>query len=896
MVDVYNNEQFSGWLKRLLNSKKLVLRKVISMRVATLPIFFLLILIGSSLRAQRLTPVVEEGQIITDELVIGPNDEIASMESTEDGIWMVGYFDNVNGVAFPGIVRWDGSSFELPNAESYPSEDFTAKGLFKASNGMYVFGEANEGTESIWFYNGTSWEAVPGSFFNNRVRQMVFYEGQLIVGGEFTWVNGVQADRVARFTNGYWENFGDGLDNRVADMMVHNGDLYICGRFTQSNSGPLNYIGVLTENGWSQVGAGLDDFARTFYYYNSHFLIGGRFSATADGTTEIQRMAEIVSSEIVPATFIESAYSGNSVLSFTELNGDLVVAASPHPDFVSESFVYTEHTWKESFWSIREVVNYEGKTYACTNAEDHETYFGKSSFFQYQQDGELSGRIANSEINATLWLFPNSTLSPDQKVRYLTQPFEDQVGTMFSHALWYGGMTENEVYVGFSDFQNTQGESTFGPYSSYYDTDYFARYFRTWAISRNQVEYHQNHWFDPNYELPEVIANWPGNGRVEYDESAHLAPFVDVNQNGWYEPLSGDYPLIYGDQCIMVISSDSRTLNEDQSAGMETVSLYFLVESEGPSERTMHVKNFITNKSENDYETFSIGVWADFDIGLSINDYVGSSPENDFFYGYNGEETDGPITISEVYGDNPPAQAVVFPNRELFSFMYFNNSGSAINGAATLPIHFYNYLNSTWKNGQPLLYGGDGANNANNPDSIVQFMYPHLATSTDPSDWNEITAGNPPADRRGVGAVAPFPLASGEQFCLDYLFTHAFGNEDSPFDEVIQLYNDVPVAIANYQDLNVACAWEQFPLTLNEEQADIQFLLYPNPTTGYVAVAGLGEGEYQADVYAVSGQIVLTKVLGGRTNRIETDRLASGVYLVQISKEEVLSTLKLIKY
>lgn len=866
------------------------------MKFATLPVLLLLLLIGFELNAQRMTPVIEEGQIIVDELVIGPNDEIISMESTEDGIWMVGYFDEVNGVAFPGIVRWDGDFFSLPAADSYPSADFTAKGLYKATNGMYVFGEANEGTESIWFYNGTNWEAVSGSFFNNRIRQMVFYEGNMIVGGEFTWVNGVQADRVARFVNGYWENFGDGLDNRLADMMVHNGELYICGRFTLSNSGPLNYVGVRTENGWTQVGAGLDDFGRAFYRYNSHFLVGGRFEATADGVTEIERMAEIVSSEVVPATFIETAYSGMPINSFTELNGQLVVSTSPQADFVGESFIYTEQSWNKSFWSIKEVVSFEGKTYAGTNADDYVKYFGKSSFFQYQPEGQISGQIANSEINASLWLFPNSTLSPEQRVRYLTQPFEDQVGTVFSHALWYGGIAENEIYVGYSEFENTLEESTFGPYSSSYDTEYFACYFRTWAISRNQVEYHQSHWFDPNYELPEVIANWPGNGRVEFGESAHLAPFVDVNQNGWYEPLAGDYPLIYGDECVMVISSDSRTLFEDQSAGMETVSLYFLVESEGPSERTMHVKNFITNKSENDYETFSIGVWADLDIGSSIDDWVGSAPEENFFYGWNGDEIDEPTMTSAGYGANSPAQAVVFPNRELFSFMSYNNSGSPINGEPTLPMHYYNYLNSTWKNGQPLAYGGDGANTATNPDSLVLFMYPHPPTSADPSDWNENTAGNPPADRRGVGAVAPFPLASGEQFCLDYFFTHAFGNDDDPFDEVIQLYNDVPVAIANYQDLNIACAWEQFPLVLNEEQADIQLLLYPNPTSGYVAVAGLGEGQYQADVYAISGQIMLTKVLGGRTNRIETDRLARGVYLVQISKEEVLSTLKLIKY
>ncbi len=41
-------------------------------------------------------------------------------------------------------------------------------------------------------------------------------------------------------------------------------------------------------------------------------------------------------------------------------------------------------------------------------------------------------------------------------------------------------------------------------------------------------------------------------------------------------------------------------------------------------------------------------------------------------------------------------------------FVYYNNSGDPINGEPTTPVHYYNYMNGIWKNGQKMTYGGQG--------------------------------------------------------------------------------------------------------------------------------------------------------------------------------------------
>ena len=91
-------------------------------------------------------------------------------------------------------------------------------------------------------------------------------------------------------------------------------------------------------------------------------------------------------------------------------------------------------------------------------------------------------------------------------------------------------------------------------------------------------------------------------------------------------------------------------------------------------------------------------------------------------------------------------------------FVYYNNVNSAPNGNPDGANHFYNYLQGIWGDGQPITYGGDGRD-ATAP--LCNFMFPD---DTDPdfaTPWNEVTAGNVPADRRFLQSAGPFTLQPG---------------------------------------------------------------------------------------------------------------------------------------
>ncbi|MEZ4720554.1 MAG: hypothetical protein R2813_01600 [Flavobacteriales bacterium] len=105
-------------------------------------------------------------------------------------------------------------------------------------------------------------------------------------------------------------------------------------------------------------------------------------------------------------------------------------------------------------------------------------------------------------------------------------------------------------------------------------------------------------------------------------------------------------------------------------------------------------------------------------------------------------------------------------------FLYHNNSsGPAATQDPRIATDYYNMLRGIWKDGTPMTFGGNGYN-PSDPNAIpAHYMFPG---TTDPEnwgtdgvdpgqgDWSEVTAGNPPGDRRFVQSSGPFQLAPGQ--------------------------------------------------------------------------------------------------------------------------------------
>lgn len=241
-----------------------------------------------------------------------------------------------------------------------------------------------------------------------------------------------------------------------------------------------------------------------------------------------------------------------------------------------------------------------------------------------------------------------------------------------------------------------------GPISNNYDAEFDNLYGRVWKINKSEIEYHQQHYTDAGYVMSASIANWRGNGRTTYGESAVLAPFQDVNQNGIYEPQFGDYPLIRGDQAIFKIMNDDRfphTNSRGQKLGVELKMMFYEYATNDVLNNTVFLHVEITNKSGGVLNDFKLSNFVDIGLGCSDNDGVGCDPDMNLFFGYNRTANDfvGCNSGQMGYGNRPVSVGIlsVCDNMDGFSIIgdMFNNDYSQPLSGSSYPNYWNQYRN-----------------------------------------------------------------------------------------------------------------------------------------------------------------------------------------------------------
>ena len=311
----------------------------------------------------------------------------------------------------------------------------------------------------------------------------------------------------------------------------------------------------------------------------------------------------------------------------------------------------------------------------------------------------------------------------------------------------------------------------------------------------------------------------------DYDGDGFYSP--DNGDYPWYDFLQEidcknrkreDIVPLYGDRNFYWIFNDKGNVHSESQGepiGMEIRAQAFAF-STNDEVNNMTFHNYVLiNQGTQTLANTYFGVWVDADVGTATDDYVGCDVQRGLGYSYNGDAVDEPSSSSQGYGENPPAVGIDFfegPYQDVDSidnplttnfsnaidslgipyegigigygdgivdnerfgmrrFVYYNNSGNQINGEPSTPLHFYNYMNGIWKNGQKMAYGGDGVSAATgaNLDIEADYMFPGDTdpfnwgtggTTVDP--WTEVTSGNPPADRRFIQAAGPFTLEPGD--------------------------------------------------------------------------------------------------------------------------------------
>jgi len=477
-------------------------------------------------------------------------------------------------------------------------------------------------------------------------------------------------------------------------------------------------------------------------------------------------------------------------------------------------------------------------------------------------------------------------LSTNANGGYLA-PKDSTTSVIYSSAFWFGGTDSNGgLHLAAGKFGDND-DYFCGPISTdYAHADYLDLYEnKFWKITKVEINNHKLNFDQPNYSVPTLIAEWPANGSASIGVANDMAPYVDENENGVYDPENGDYPNIRGDMAVYIIMNDDADVHAEsggEKLGMEFHYMFYQFNSNDYLDSTTFINLKVINRSVNTYSNFKVGYYVDPDIGGSSDDYVGCSPSENLMFGYNGDNNDDG-TGGATYGVNPPAVGIKFLNHDLDVFSYYTGGNVSPTTDPNAAAEYYGFMNAMWGNsGLPFTYGGTGIN------GTVPTNHIFPGSLSDLSEWSEISEIHPVGDRRMVGVTEGNTIVPNQVICYDYavLYNRSGG---TIIENVVGL-NDLSVQVQGFYDGEVNFSCDN--VVLNTKESSISnFEMYPNPSNGEINLSS--NSIFDVIIYSINGEEVYSKANVNSKVVLNLD-VTTGIYFVKVTQDNSTFTKKII--
>jgi hypothetical protein len=414
---------------------------------------------------------------------------------------------------------------------------------------------------------------------------------------------------------------------------------------------------------------------------------------------------------------------------------------------------------------------------------------------------------------------------------------------MSASSIWMAGYDNNNVlHVSAQTYRQTGSDYWPGPLDGNDSVTYATstNWAKIWKINRTDIMGFQAISTHTVMNTPAAILEWPaknnpyaaGAGSVALTITTDMAPFVDVNSDGNYNPLDGDYPDMKGDQMLWWVFSDNGSSHNNAFNGghplkAEVHAKAYAFKKNTLVDNVVYYEMKVTNKSASNYSGFRFGIWADADLGNSQDDYVGFDATHRMGIVYNGKSTDAiygsqipvaGVTFLKMPGDNMPSY------QPAGSFMTYNNDNSPL-GNPEKDSNYNNYLRSLWLNGAHLknTFKGPGiASTGYGSGNDVNYIFPGDPSKS--NEWSECISGNFPGDRRFIVATNDYNFASNTSTTVAFaLVVTQPGNTGCPNTSFTDIKAVADTAWVNYG--------YPVPTAVNNmaanENTDLK--LYPNP-------------------------------------------------------------------
>ena len=485
----------------------------------------------------------------------------------------------------------------------------------------------------------------------------------------------------------------------------------------------------------------------------------------------------------------------------------------------------------------------------------------------------------------------------------------------FVGALWISGYDGgNNLHVSAQTYRQDGNDYWPGPLDASGSLSYATSHdwAKIWKVNRTDINYFRGLTTLTTTTIPPVILTWPAKGNAYAQGNAgallsitdDMAPFIDLNGNGIYEPLLGEYPDVPGDQALWWVFSDNgptHTQTNGNPLKVEVHAMAYAYNRGTLIDNVVYYAYKTVNKSGNNYHDVRISLWDDIEIGYQYDDMIGFDSTWRLAIGYNGTTADGgtPGHPGSSYNGFPPVigiTQVVLPGDAApayvpaGSFVFYNNDLSII-GNPTIDTEYSNYLRAKFRNGQHLrndFWNGTGAG------TDCNYVFPG-DPGTRP-EWSECAAGINPGNQRLVLSSNDFNLNSGssEKIVLALIATDtgiAGGGGGCPnvnftkikeiADTAWHIYHYPPKPLVSNAVTNLA--------------REIHTSIYPNPAHDQITLETSGT-IWSIKITNAAGQAfaMLTTTVGNKTI-VDISKLQSGLYYLQYHNTNGYTTTKFIK-
>ncbi|MFL5752436.1 MAG: hypothetical protein ACJ76F_03440, partial [Bacteroidia bacterium] len=280
----------------------------------------------------------------------------------------------------------------------------------------------------------------------------------------------------------------------------------------------------------------------------------------------------------------------------------------------------------------------------------------KQFLCSFDSSGYISAPLAISEQNTDFLdinevkagISCNADMHWDNVKSLYEVPKGSGLSPLFNSSFWIGAYHNGtDLHQAAMTYRQSGMDFWPGPLTISNDsTDYATAlsWNKVWKINRFDIENFKYNYLAGNiqagtYTIPNAILTWPA-----FDmDGDFLAPFYDNNNDFWYDPQDGDYPIIKGDQEIAWVFNDKLYNHTETSANSLGIQVFatayaytcpFLADSDKVLNYTTFYNLRITNKSQNIYDSVYIGIRADTDLGNFTDDMIGCNVGANFGYVY----------------------------------------------------------------------------------------------------------------------------------------------------------------------------------------------------------------------------------------------------------------------